>query len=432
MKLLIKQEHATHYLNDNVTTELLYGGAAGGGKSAFGCMWLISMSQKYDGTRWLMGRSKLKTLKDTTLKSFFEIAKNLEIEYNFNAQSNTIFFNNGSEIILKDLFLYPSDPEFDSLGSLEVTGAFIDECNQLTFKAWQVVKSRIRYKLDEYDLIPKLLGTCNPAKNWVYNTFYKANKENVILNYRKFIQALPTDNSHLPTSYLESLLQLDKNSRERLYYGNWEFDDDPSTLIDKDAIFDYFNPSNITPGETSYLTIDVARLGKDSTVYRIWKGWLCVKVIEVKKNTIVEAFQQARKLQSEFNIPNSRTIADEDGVGGGLVDMLKCVGFVNNSKALNNENYENLKSQCSISMSKKIQLREVGEIGTETTIKDLVSEEMEQVKLKNYDKDTRLGIISKDIIKSHIGRSPDHWDSIMMRYYFELKPPIRQGKSRLL
>ena len=129
MKLLIKQEHATHYLNDNVTTELLYGGAAGGGKSAFGCMWLISMCQKYDGTRWLMGRSKLKTLKDTTLKSFFEIAKILEIEYNFNAQSNTVFFNNGSEIILKDLFLYPSDPEFDSLGSLEVTGAFIDECN---------------------------------------------------------------------------------------------------------------------------------------------------------------------------------------------------------------------------------------------------------------------------------------------------------------
>jgi len=432
MKLLVKQEHATHYLNDSVTTELLYGGAAGGGKSAFGCMWLISMCQKYDGTRWLMGRSKLKTLKDTTLKSFFEIAKILEIEYNFNAQSNTVFFNNGSEIILKDLFLYPSDPEFDSLGSLEITGAFIDECNQLTFKAWQVVKSRIRYKLDEYDLIPKLLGTCNPAKNWVYNTFYKPNKENVILDYRKFIQALPTDNSHLPTSYLESLLQLDKNSRERLYYGNWEFDDDPSTLIDKDAIFDYFNPSNIIAGDTNYLTIDVARMGKDSTVYRVWKGWLCVKVIEVKKNTIVEAFEQARKLQSEFNIPNSRTIADEDGVGGGLVDMLKCVGFVNNSKALNEENYENLKSQCSISMSKKIQLREVGEVGTETTIKDLVSEEMEQVKLKNYDKDTRLGIISKDIIKSHIGRSPDHWDSIMMRYYFELKPPIRQGKSRLL
>jgi hypothetical protein len=28
MKLLLKQEHATYYLKDSVTTELLYGGAA--------------------------------------------------------------------------------------------------------------------------------------------------------------------------------------------------------------------------------------------------------------------------------------------------------------------------------------------------------------------------------------------------------------------
>ncbi len=102
-------------------------------------MWLIECCQNYPGSRWLMGRSKLKTLKETTLKSFFEISSKLGIsdQWNFNAQANVIYFKNGSEIILKDLFLYPSDPEFDSLGSLEITGAFIDECNQLSFKAWR-------------------------------------------------------------------------------------------------------------------------------------------------------------------------------------------------------------------------------------------------------------------------------------------------------
>jgi phage terminase large subunit len=434
MKLLIKQEHATFFLNDKVTEEVLYGGAAGGGKSAFGCLWLISMCQNYPNTRWLMGRAKLKTLKETTLNTFFELASKLDIgnEFNYNAQSNVIYFENGSEIILKDLFLYPSDPNYDSLGSLEITGAFIDECNQVVYKAWQIVKSRIRYKLTEYNLIPKMLGTLNPAKNWTYKEFYQPSKNGTLKDYRKFIQALPQDNPHLHPSYLKSLLQLDNNSKQRLFYGNWEFDDDPSTLIDIDAIIDYFNPVHINDEGKHYITIDVARKGKDTTVYRVWNEWKCIDVVIFAKNTIVEAYEEARKLQAKYNVPNSQTIADEDGVGGGLVDMLRCEGFVNNSRALNGENYENLKSQCSILMAKKIQARECGEVSNNTHVRDLVSEEMEQIKQKEIDKDTRLGIISKDVIKANIGRSPDHWDSIMMRYYFELKPKAKAPRSRLL
>ena len=146
MKLLAKQNKAVYYLKDSDTTELLYGGAAGGGKSALGCLWLIESCQRFEGSRWLMGRSKLKTLKETTLNTFFDLTSQLGIsdQYVYNGQTNTILWNNGSSIILKDLFLYPSDPNFDSLGSLEISGAFIDECNQIVYKAWQVVKSRIR------------------------------------------------------------------------------------------------------------------------------------------------------------------------------------------------------------------------------------------------------------------------------------------------
>lgn len=381
-----------------------------------------------------MGRSKLKALKETTLNTFFEVASDLKIndQFNFNAQSNIIYFKNGSEILLKDLFLYPSDPLFDSLGSLEITGAFIDECNQITFKAWQTVKSRIRYKLDEFDLIPKLLGSCNPAKNWTYKEFYKPSITKTLKDYRKFIQALPTDNPHLPPSYLESLLQLDKNSRERLYYGNWEYDDDPSTLIDQDAITDYFNPVHLLPTGKKYITIDVARKGRDKSVIRVWFGWLCIEVIEIDKNTITELAAIVRTLQAKHSISNSHTVADEDGVGGGLVDVLRCDGFVNNSKALNGENYENLKSQCSVSIAQKIQARQVGETNTQGITRDIIGEEMEQIKLKDIDKDGRVGIVSKDVIKANIGRSPDHWDSIMMRYYFELKPRISKPTSRLI
>lgn len=423
MKLLNKQENAVYYLKDNQTQEVLYGGAAGGGKSALGCLWLIENCQKYPKTRWLMGRSKLKTLKETTLNTFFELTSNLGIsnQFKFNSQSNIIYWNNGSEIILKDLFLYPSDPNFDGLGSLEITGAFIDECNQLSYKAWQIVKSRIRYKLKEFNLIPKMLGTCNPAKNWTYKEFYKPAKENALQVYRKFIQALPKDNPHLHPSYLESLLRLDKNSKERLYFGNWEYDDDPATLIDNDAISDYFNPIHLKPDGSKYLTIDVARKGKDKSVFRVWHGWLCIYRFSIDKSGIKEVVDKAKELQRKYGISNTNTIADEDGVGGGVVDYLGCKGFINNSKALNDENFDNLKSQCSIKMAQKICLREVGELCDSDFVKEITSEEMEQIKMKDIDKDGKQGVVPKDHIKEMIGRSPDEWDSIMMRFYFSLQ-----------
>jgi hypothetical protein len=49
---------------------------------------------------------------------------------------------------------------------------------------------------------------------------------------------------------------------------------------------------------------------------------------------------------------------------------------------------------------------------------------MEQVKQKDIDKDGKIALVSKDIVKQNIGRSPDEWDSIMMRYWFELAPTI--------
>ena len=92
---------------------------------------------------------------------------------------------------------------------------------------------------------------------------------------------------------------------------------------------------------------------------------------------------------------------------------------------MNGENYSNLKSQCSFIAARKIMNRQIGEECDSKTVIDLVSEEMEQIKQKDIDKEGKLNIVSKDVIKQNIGRSPDDWDSIMMLMYFDLVPTYR-------
>lgn len=371
-----------------------------------------------------MGRSKLKTLKESTLNTFFELTSKLDIssQFNYNSNSGVITWNNKSEILLKDLFSYPSDPNFDGLGSLEITGAFIDECNQISYKAWQTVKSRIRYKLDEFNLLPKMLGTCNPAKNWVYNQFYIKNKNGKIESDKKFIQALPEDNPFLPASYLESLLSLDENSRQRLYYGNWEYDNDPSKLIDFEKIQNVFSNEFVESGKM-YISADIARFGSDKMVICVWSGFRVIDLISLNKSSIVEIAQLIRDLSIKYSVPMSNVIIDEDGVGGGVVDMLRgCKGFVNNSKPLLVDNqvvqYQNLKSQCYFKLAELIQSDKIYIKCNDQVIIDDITKELEMVKRDKIDSDGKLQIISKEAVKNAIGRSPDYSDALMMRMYF--------------
>ena len=42
--------------------------------------------------------------------------------------------------------------------------------------------------------------------------------------------------------------------------------------------------------------------------------------------------------------------------------------------------------------------------------------------ISNISSDLKKGLMPKDKIKEAIGRSPDFWDAILMRIWFELKP----------
>ena len=371
-----------------------------------------------------MGRAVLKTLKETTLNSFFDVASQHGFRagehYTFNGQSNIITIGD-STILLKDLFAYPSDPNFDDLGSLEITGAFIDEANQVTSKAKAIVGSRVRYRLDEYGIIPKLLMTCNPAKNWVYQDFYEPWRKGSLPEHRAFVQALVTDNPHISPHYIEQLKKLDGADRARLLEGDWDYDADPAALMDADAINDLFTNDHVPDGPKA-LTCDVARYGSDRTVVMLWSGMRVEQVYVYTgqaTNVTAAAILSTAKMEG---VPRSRIVVDDDGVGGGVVDLMQgCTPFKGGSKAVGDENYANLKAQCSYTLAQYVNAREV--YVEDASYRDEIAQELAWVKRDKMDYDGKLSILPKPKVKEGLGRSPDFADALMMRMVLELQRP---------
>ena len=420
-----KQYLALQYLTDTTTNEVFYGGGAGGGKTFLGCFWLMIMCFKFPESRWLLGRAVLKTLKQTTLLTLFDIFRTYDIkkdrDFKYNSIEGVITFTNGSSIHLKDLFAYPSDPEFDQLGSTEYTGAFIDEASQVTHKAKMIVTSRLRYKLDEFNLVPKLLLTSNPSKNFLYHEFYLPDRNGTIEPYRKFIPALVTDNPYISQHYIENLKKLDEVTRQRLLYGNFEYDDDPSKLIQYDKIVDIFTNTYVKEG-ANYLTADIAMSGSDLFVIMYSSGYRGKVVHVSKQSTGKEIELKLKELAEKYEVPRSNIIYDNAGLGAYLESYMKGIKqFNGGSKAISSTvKYANLRSQCFFLMAEAMNKSEVYIEPCE--YKERIVQELEQVKRdKVSDDEAPLRIIKKDRMKEALrGKSPDFADCVSMRWAFDV------------
>ena len=410
---------------DNQTNVILFGGSAGGGKSWLGCLWITTLCLQYKGIRCLIGRSVLTQLKLTTLNTLFDLLNTMGLKsgehYTFNGQSNVLTFYNKSEIILKDLAYNPSDPNYDSLGSLEITAAFIDEAAQITSLAFSIVKSRIRYKLKEYNISPKVLMTCNPSNNWIKKDFYIPYIQETLPTNQIFIPSLPMDNPHLPSTYIEMLKELPQQQRKRLLEGDWDYLDDNDSLFKFDEISSCIFKSEPNETDKKYLTVDVARFGDDRSVVFVWVGLVVVSCHIYRKVSTTTLSSEIGDLMKFHKIHPTNVIIDSDGVGGGVADQIRGTNFINNSKPLHEENFTNLKSQCYVKLSQMFKDGLISINLTDPSLVDDLTQELLAVKLKDIDKDNKVGVMSKDEMKKILGKSPDLSDSLMMRMMLEIK-----------
>lgn len=427
----IKQFQAWEYLSDKTTNYVGYGGAAFSGKSYLLCYWLTTMCMAYPGTGWGLGRKQLTVLKKTTLITLFKVFAECNIEngkdFTYNQQNNTITLYNGSVIFLIDTMSLPSDPLFTRFGGLELTGAAVDESAETDYKAIEVLSTRLGRRLnDKYGLTAKMLETFNPAKNHVYNRYYKPYQDGKQKDGIVFVPALPSDNPspEVPAYIARILATGSKITIERLIHGNFEYDDDPAALMSFNKIQDIFSNSFVLTGE-KFISADIARFGSDNTVIGVWNGFILEHLITIDKNKVTEAADKIKQLCQTYSVPLSNVIVDDDGVGGGVVDILGCSGFVNNSSPLPNpetkepENYNNLKSQCYFKLAELVNSNQLWI--RDEQYKDIIIQELEQVKQKDMDKDGKKMVVPKDKVKELLGRSPDYSDMLMMRCWFELR-----------
>lgn len=443
VKVHKKQGRALSLLRDNSTSYILFGGGSGGGKSWIGCLWLLIMCLKYPGTRWFLGREELKRLRTSTLQTFYKVCKEYGItsnkvdnpsdpHYKYNGQDHFIEFTNGSRIDLLELKYIPSDPMYERFGSLEFTGGYIEEGGEIDFGAFDVLKSRIgRHRNDEYGLLKKMLVTANPKKNWMYRLFYKPWKANGLPDEYAFIQSLIGDNKYRESGSEEALKDIENEAtRQRLLYGNWEYEDDPEQLIKYEWIEQAFE-NEYNPGK-SKLGVDVARFGDDDTVLAYLMGNALKGLDFWNGIDTTKTAQRVKEYKEDRSIDSNMIGVDVVGLGAGVVDTLtgwdiNVKEIISGAKPEEDKDsayeFKNLRSQMwwwlrDAFKEGRIRL----EFRNERMIEDLTAPRY------SISGDKVVQVEAKDKIKKRIGRSPDYGDAVV---YGWSVPYINKPKGSL-
>lgn len=332
--------------------------------------------------------------------------------YRFNETNLIIYCPNGAEIHFK------SAEKPDNLYGEDVYACVFDEAPRAREEAWFALRST----LTSTNAPCKLIGNFGGISNWVHKLKEKAQSDKEYEYFRVTCWDAVAEGIIDEEEVLQAKRDLPEKIFKELYEA--EQSEDVGQLAMNESIIKLFSNVHIESG-VKYITADIARLGKDKTVIFVWDGFRVVEILEMQVSTVNQSVDAINELSAKYNVNRNNIIVDEDGVGGGVKDYLKCIGFTNNAKPIkyNNkeENFINLKTQCYYKLAEVINRNEIYIDCTEFQERQL-TEELEMVRLSKEIDASKIAIISKDEIKKKIGRSPDYSDALMMRIYFELKP----------
>jgi hypothetical protein len=220
---------------------LMFGGAAGGGKTFVSLATLISLAKIFPNSKSHVIRESLPSLKRTTIPTFFKLCPKSFIR-SYHQTDHIVTFTNGST-----LEFFPENFNMDKnltrFDGLETNFFLIEECQEIQKKTFEKCKLRVGRHIIPNQPPRLILLTCNPSQQWPKTEFHEPAMDGKLNPSYFYKRALMIDNPTLPAEYLAAMENLDDVTRAVFVNGDWD-------VVDVERPFAYgFNKfKTVKPG----------------------------------------------------------------------------------------------------------------------------------------------------------------------------------------
>lgn len=430
-----RQKIAWRLLAMNVVRRLLFGGAKGGGKSWFLCIWLFTMvwaimvlaklkpSKNPPHVAWF-GRKQAVDFTGTTLQTWREIIPEQYYTLHGATEKDPKHILIANRIAI-DYGGLDKQENINKFNSAEYIIICIEQAEEVKKDEIAVLRGSLRMVLKDEDGKPlkipfKELYTANPRQCWLKDDFITECGDN-----NRFVQSLPTDNPHLPDTYMETLDDAfgHRPNLLRAYKkGDWSAIEDPEQIILNEWIDEAKQRESHIPRVKRYLVCDTARFGDDECVIHLRED------MEIPEKWVMphcRSTQISNKLAALSNAFSCPVVVEALGadLGAAVVDELIELGIkdviaFNPAAASMRKNsqkkpiYGNLRAEAWSKTAKVLSSGILDEdSNTLVVCKNMYRQLQDELCTPHYKfRNTRIMVEKKEDIKKNIGKSPDHAD----------------------